>query len=84
MVADRFRKDQPHEAQGEPGAESSATAGRVARTFGSLTEASSQEAEATSSASAAEAQAGGDAACLGATKKAAKSESTEASKSKGK
>ena len=84
MVADRFLKDQPHEAQGEPGAESSATAGRVARAFGSLTEASSQEAEATSSASAAGAQAGGAAACLGATTKAAKSGSTEASKPRGK
>ena len=81
MVADRCIEDQPRE---EKRAKSSASAGRVARAFGSLAEASSQEAEAISSASAAEAQAGGDAACLGATKKAAKSESTEASKSKGK
>ena len=79
MVKDRFFQGQPPE---EEGAQSGAPAGRVARAFGSLSAASSQEAEATSSVAAAEAQAGGAAACLDATKKAATSGSTEAAKSR--
>ena len=73
--------DRPQE---KGSSQSSAPAGRVGRAFGALTEAPSKKAEVSSAAAAAAAPAGGYAACVGASTKAAKSEPTEASKTKGK